>query len=482
LNAPRHLRRSPGYLLPSLLALTAIAGGAVALQIEHTRVPQTSDALVAPITPVLSARRVPDIVAAPVADRRLAARLTELLGQSPGATCLVVDADGHEVFAAQPTTPMTPASLLKLLTGATAIDKLGADTRLRTEVRANAPVAGGVVGGDLYLVGGGDPLLMTADYFAALKHPPAERSSLEALADSVVAAGVRSVNGNVIGDESRYDGVRYNPRWSAGIASEVSIGPMTALTVNGGLDEYPPSPDVHRPAPHPAPDPPAMAAERFAALLRERGVAIAGGPARATTPAGSVEIAHLDSSPVSALVQEMLRESDNTTAELLAKEMGVRSSASGTTDAGLAVVSQEIAALGLPTDGATMVDGSGLSTDNKVTCSAVQDLLDHTGPGGTLAAGLPVAAQTGTLEKRFTSQGVAGRLRAKTGTLNQVTALAGFLSTARGSGLTFTYILNLQRSRRITEDDIAMQDQLAAILDTYPEAPETAVLGPKPLP
>ena len=454
----------------------------MALQIEHTPMPSPSVTLVAPITPVLSVRRVPDIVAAPVADRRLAARLTEFLGQSPGATCLVVDADGHHVFAEQPTTPMTPASLLKLLTGAAAIDKLGADTRLRTQVRANAPVAGGAVGGDLYLVGGGDPLLMTADYFAALKHPPAERSSLEALADAVVAAGVRSVNGNVIGDESRYDGVRYNPRWTPAIASEVSIGPMTALTVNGGLDEYPPSPDVHRPAPHAAPDPAVMAADRFAALLRERGVAIGGGPARATTPSGSVEITHLDSSPVSALVQEMLRESDNTTAELLAKEMGVRSAASGTTDAGLAVVNQEVATRGLPTDGATVVDGSGLSTDNKVTCSVVQDLLDQSGPAGALAAGLPVAAQTGTLEKRFNSQAVAGRLRAKTGTLNQVTALAGFLSTAGESSVTFTYILNLQRPRRVTEDDIAMQDQLAAILDTYPEAPEIATLGPKPLP
>jgi D-alanyl-D-alanine carboxypeptidase/D-alanyl-D-alanine-endopeptidase (penicillin-binding protein 4) len=377
---------------------------------------------------------------------------------------------------------MTPASLLKLITGATAIDKLGADTRLRTEVRTLAPVAGGVVSGDLYLVGGGDPLLMTGDYFAALKHPPAERSSLEALADAFVAAGVRSVSGNVLGDESRYDGTRYNPRWAPGIASEVSIGPMTALTVNRGLDQFPPSPDLRRPVPHPASDPAAMAAARLETLLRERGVAIAGGAARAVTPAGSREVAHLDSAPVSALVHEMLRESDNTTAELLAKELGMRAAAAGTTDAGLAVVNQDIAARGLPTDGAAVVDGSGLSADNKVTCSAVQDLLDQDGPAGTLASGMPVAAQSGTLEKRFNGQPVAGRLRAKTGTLSQVTALAGFLATARGSTVTFTYMLNLDRSRRITNDDVALQDQLAAVLDTYPEVPDIVALGPKPLP
>lgn len=454
----------------------------MAMQVERTTQPSQPASQVASITPVLSARRVPDIVAAPVADRRLAARLTAFLGQAPGPTCLVVEADGHQVFAEQPTTPMTPASLLKLITGAAAIDKLGADTRLRTEARAGAPVAGGVVAGDLYLVGGGDPLLMTADYFAALKHPPPERSSLEALADAVVAAGVRSVNGNVVGDESRYDGVRYNPHWAPGIAAGVSIGPMTALTLNGGLDEYPPSPDLRRPAPHPADDPAAMAADRFATLLRERGVTIGGTAVRAVTPPGSVELAHLDSAPVSALVQEMLRESDNATAELLAKEMGVRAAASGTTDAGLAVLNQEIATRGLPADGATIVDGSGLSTDNKVTCAVVQDLLDQEGPTGALASGLPVAAQTGTLEKRFNSQPVAGRLRAKTGSLNQVTALAGFLATAGGSGVTFTYMLNLQRPQLITNDDIALQDQLAAILDTYPEAPEIAILGPKPLP
>jgi D-alanyl-D-alanine carboxypeptidase/D-alanyl-D-alanine-endopeptidase (penicillin-binding protein 4) len=451
------------------------------MQLEHAPKPPRAVAQLSPITPVLSARRVPDIVAAPVADRRLVARLTEFLGRSPGATCLVVGAGGHQVFAQQPTTPMTPASLLKLITGAAAIDRLGADTRLRTEVRSAAPVAGGVVSGDLYLVGGGDPLLMTGDYFAALKHPPAERSSLEALADAIVAAGVRSVTGRVVGDESRFDGVRYNPRWVPSIASEVSIGPMTALTVNGGLDEYPSSPDLRRPAPHPAPDPAAMASDRLAGLLRERGVVIAGAGSRGVTPSGSVEVAHLDSAPVGALVQEMLRESDNTTAELLAKEMGVRAAATGTTDAGLTVVNQEIATRGLPADGAAVVDGSGLSSDNKVTCSILQGLLNQEGSTGALAGGLAVAGRTGTLEKRFTGQAVAGRLRAKTGTLSQVTALAGFLATAHGTNVTFTYILNLDR-QRITNDDIALQDQLAAILDTYPEAPEVLSLGPKPLP
>ena len=474
-------RPAPAYFLPVVLALVVVGAAAFGAEVEQPPKARRAYAQRAPVTPVLSARRAPGLLAAPVANRRLTAKLTEFLGATPGPTCLTVAADGVGVFSSNPTAPVTPASLEKLLTATTALDKLGPDTKLVTTVRAATAPAGGVVGGDLYLVGGGDPLLMTADYVASQKYPIAEHSSLEQLADAVVAAGVKTVNGRVVGDETRYDTVRYNPRWSAVIANEVDIGPMSALTVNYGLDAYPPAPDLRSPAPHASPDPAATAADRLAGLLRERGVTIAGAAATGAAPAGAIEIAHLDSAPVSALVGEMLRESDNTTAELLTKELGARTTG-GTTDAGVAVINDEAVADHLAVDGTGRIDGSGLATDDKVTCAFVQQLLDGSGATGPLGAGLPIAGQSGTLRKRFLATPVIGRLHAKTGTLDRVTALAGFLPTARGANITFTYVLNLDAPQRVTNDDVALQDDLVTILDSYPDAPDQAALGPKPVP
>lgn len=482
---PERERATPPALhslrLPIAVAIVAITAAAMAVQSERIATAPKPLGQTSPVTPVLSPRRVPELLTVGIAQQRLAGRLNAIVAASPGTTCLSVVADGRALFGLNTTQPMIPASLEKLVTASAALRVLGAGTRLTTVVRAAHPPAGGVVDGDLYLVGGGDPALMTDDYFAALKRPPPERSSLEQLADRVVGAGVRSITGRVLGDESRYDTQRYNPRWIAGIASEVDIGPLTALTVNGGLDRYPPNPDVGRPPPHPSPDPARTAAERFTELLQARGVSVGATGERGVAPAGSVEIAKLDSATVAALIGYMLRESDNTTAELLTKEMGLHSNGRGSFDAGVAAINAETAALGIPDAGAGRVDGSGLSFDDRITCQMVQALLDRSSPDGVEMKGLAVAGSTGTLAERFLGP-LAGRLRAKTGTLNNVTALAGYLTTARGSKVSFAYILNLPRSQVLRPSTLALQDDLAAALDSYPDTPEARVLGPKPLP
>src|SRR5438128_881644 len=109
---------------------------AIVLQLERLPKARVRADLATPLTPVLSARRVPLVLAAPVADRRLSDRLNAFLSRSPGPVCLLVTADGRAVYADQPGAPMTPASLEKLLTGAAALDRLGSGTRLRTDIRA----------------------------------------------------------------------------------------------------------------------------------------------------------------------------------------------------------------------------------------------------------------------------------------------------------------------------------------------------------
>jgi D-alanyl-D-alanine carboxypeptidase/D-alanyl-D-alanine-endopeptidase (penicillin-binding protein 4) len=137
--------------------------------------------------------------------------------------------------------------------------------------------------------------------------------------------------------------------------------------------------------------------------------------------------------------------------------------------------------LGLPVDTSVVVDGSGLSLDNRQSCVVFQTILDAAGPSSAIADGLAVAGETGTLARRFLDSPVTGRLRAKTGTLNLVTALAGYLDTTPGAQLSFTFMVNLLEPDRVDLADLALQDDLVAALATYPEGPSLDELGPRPV-
>jgi D-alanyl-D-alanine carboxypeptidase/D-alanyl-D-alanine-endopeptidase (penicillin-binding protein 4) len=470
----------PRAVVPLALAIVAVTAGAIAIQDEKASPPPPAIGARSPTTPVLSARRIPDIIAAPVADRRLVVKLTDLASRTPGVSCLTVHSGGREVFASNPTTPLSPASVEKLLTADAALSILGPDTTLRTSVLINGDVDDGVVDGNLNVIGGGDPLLMTDAYASSLRHAPTERTSLESLADRIVAAGVREIRGSVVGDDSRYDSVRYLSVWPTRFIDEADIGPMTALLVDDGFEQFPPSPDLRQPKETAAADPPALAATRLTEALVARGVVVGGPASSGRTPEGAKEIASIDSAPIKAIVGEMLRESDNQAAELLTKEIGLQKSGAGTTEAGIAAIAEALRADGLPADGTMQVDGSGLATQDQVTCAVVQAILDKEPPTSPIASGLPVAGETGTLEMRFVGNPAEGRLRAKTGTLNQVTSLAGYIDTVPGATLSFTYLLNVTAPTKVTADDVALQEELGAILVTYPEGPNLEALGPVP--
>src|SRR5262249_33430071 len=162
--------------------------------------------------------------------------------------------------------------------------------------------------------------------------------------------------------------------------------------------------------------------------------------------------------PISQLVTSMLRESDNTVAELLAKEIGVRVSGQGSTAAGVAAIDAELRNEGLPTDGRNPLDASGLAGDDRETRTVLEAVLVKNGPDSVIGKALPVAAQTGTLTPRFVGTPMAGRLSAKTGTLDQVTALAGFLTTTKGAPVVFTEVLNTQAPVQIHNADVDTEE------------------------
>ena len=122
-------------------------------------------------------------------------------------------------------------------------------------------------------------------------------------------------------------------------------------------------------------------------------------------------------------------------------------------------------------------DGSGLDPDNRVTCSLLVDLLGDELYGGVLVDSLPVAGQQGTMKKRFVGTAGEGRVRAKTGTLREVSSLAGVVDTPAGRRLAFAVITNGELPFEIRE----LHEDLVLALLSYPEAPAAEVLQPRPV-
>jgi D-alanyl-D-alanine carboxypeptidase/D-alanyl-D-alanine-endopeptidase (penicillin-binding protein 4) len=351
---------------------------------------------------------------------------------------LVTDArTGALLYAHDGDVPLAPASTQKLLVAAAALSRLGPGYRFMTTVMApRAPVAGAV--DDLWIVGGGDPVLASPPYAAYLHTLPAtvnyQTTPISALVDGIVAAGVRRVSNGIHGDDSRYEARRTLPTWGPAInRGELDIGPLSALEVDQGLDRWRPASLTVDPAGH--------AAGVLAALLRARSVAAVQG-ADTNAPRGGVVLARVQSPPLSSLVASMLQASDNQIAELLVRELDRQAGGSGTTDGGVRVVMSEVAQLGVPTDGLHLVDGSGLSGGARVTCRTLLATLDLGDTPGlsTLSTGLPVAGVDGSLATMFRGTPLAGKLAAKGGYIGGVIALVGRLAVGRP--LRFAFVAN----------------------------------------
>ena len=419
-------------------------------------------------TPILSARRTPELLSRTVAQIRLTEELDAAM-TAPTA-CLTVEDGETAIYGRRPDLTLTPASTLKVLTGTAALRRLGADFRFVTEVKADRPVVDGILDGPLWFVGSGDPLLSTQLYADSFRNQPQVFTSLDTLADRIAAAGIREIRGGVIGDESRFDSVRYLPSWKPGYITDNEIGPMSALIVNDNFAQFRPKKTIA------TPDPSRHGAVVLTDLLRGRGLVVAdagAGPA----PENANAVASISSPPVPEIVGQLLRESDNMTAEALTKELGKRHGGGGSWSEGTKVIRETVAEAGLPADGYAAVDGSGLEVTNRLSCTLLMDALDLVGPTGPVAEGLAIAGQTGTLSARFKGNAAEGRLRAKTGSLNNVVGLVGFVRAADDRNLEFALLANDLPDR--LESGRRLQEAVGAILAQYPRAPAATELAPR---
>ncbi|TDD70532.1 D-alanyl-D-alanine carboxypeptidase/D-alanyl-D-alanine-endopeptidase [Jiangella aurantiaca] len=349
----------------------------------------------------------------------------EVLGPTLGAAGLggrvgvsVVNlATGASSYEVAGDDPHTPASTLKILTGAAALHALGPDHTFTTRV------VGGPDPSAITLVGGGDPTLTADADGSGTRVADLAAATAQALTD----AGITTVTLSY--DASLFSGPAVDPDWSPGYVPNV-VSPTSALAA-----------DIQdRPA-----DPALDAAAEFADLLSAQGIAVDGGPAEAAAPADGAELAAVASAPLATIVEDILTTSDNDGAEVLARHVAIASGAAGTSaDAGPAVV-QALTDVGLDASGATLLDGSGLARGSAVPATLITETLAlAAGPDHpelrAVVTGLPVASFTGTLADRFGDSSAAGLVRAKTGTLTGVSALAGVVVAADGVGYAFAVL------------------------------------------
>ena len=378
--------------------------------------------------------------------------------------------DGKTVFERNPLLPLAPASTMKVLTTGAILKRLGADFRYQTLFLTDGRIGGGALRGNLYVRGVGAPDLVMERWGE--------------IANDLAALGISEIDGDVVGDESYFDAERRAPGWPSPTNSNPYNAPISALSANFNTVQVSvlptkagqkpmvllePSSDLVR-AVNSArtasgtalrmrrsfdgqantvtvkgtigaragiriewlgvEDPPRVAASVLKAVIEQSGVKVQGKVALGLTPPDAELIYAYPSKPLAEIVADANKNSINFIAECLQRTLGAAAYGTpGSREKGARAVRQLVADSGGPIEGLELVDGSGLSTENRVTVKALVSVLagmlsdERAGPA--FLASLPIAGEDGTLRHRLLD--ARGRVRAKTGSINSARGLAGYV-------------------------------------------------------
>ncbi len=327
------------------------------------------------------------------------------------------------------------ASNTKLFTSATALHRLGAKGRLETVVRRRGKVRHGVLRGNLYLVGDGDPSFAGA--------------GIRELAREVAHSGIRRVKGDVIGDDSIFDRRRGVP--DSGYGPSPYVAPLSGLVYAGSTYSE---------------DPAKEAAQALAKKLQKRGVHVKGRARVAKTPkkvARRGPIAAYSSPRIAALIEDMNHYSINFYAEMLLKRLAATKGHRATTKRGVRAVENFVRHQG---SSIKAKDGSGLTANNLASPRDVTRLLVSMDRGPDAKPYLHSLAQPGgpgTLEHRMQGTSAAKRCRAKTGTITGVSTLSGYCNAGHhrvAFSLLMNGVSNLDAAHHI-------QDEMTVAISKY---------------
>ncbi len=400
----------------------------------------------------------------------LVARLdeaTRAFGEDAAVSLAVVDAEGRVVFSLGGDEPLLPASTAKLLPGAAALQLFGPEHRFETVVDAVGELTeDGVLHGRLELVGGGEPALDT-DVYRSYVYIGRPHARLEDLADLVVEAGIDTVTNGLVAGPDAFGDTPEAPGWKPGYLAVLDARRITALTVDAGL-----AVTLLAPAPDPqlellsSADPQARAVADLGRMLAERGVTV--WPVSRALPAARTRVATLAGPPLLEHLTFAFERSDNHTADMLLRSVGADAGATDWLASGR-VVADVLAELGVDTDGMVLADGSGLSRDDRVTALqlAHTDRVMRAGPhAAAWREALAVAGEEGTLRRRLRGTVAEGRFLGKTGTLDDVTAIAGTVEGPDGAAaFHMAGIVNLPRGAGSWLDRLVMDDVIALLAE-----------------
>jgi D-alanyl-D-alanine carboxypeptidase/D-alanyl-D-alanine-endopeptidase (penicillin-binding protein 4) len=437
---------------------------------------------------------------------------------------------GESLYTRDAERLLNPASNVKLVTSAAALARLGPEYRFRTDFACRPALGEGGLCETLHIVGRGDPSLTT------------ER--LWGIVGELAHAGVRKV-GDIAVDDSYFDEATEGPGWEQEKRDRPYMAPSGALSVNHNTvalyvsvagegrraktrielepmsDHFivenkvsaaprqarmrlSPSSSLagdrqrirvtgRMPAGKPVQvfyrkvDQPSLyAGETVKALLEARGVAVKGKVRRSKSPPDT-RLVHTSRSPALAeIVRELNKSSNNFDAEMLLRVLGAEASgAPGSWPAGVAAIESFLAEAGLPAGSYVLRNGSGLNDTNRFSAGQITRLLTYVARKTTFfpeyASSLGIAGRDGTLRLRMDGTAADGRLRGKTGTLSDTTALSGYVKLANDETWVYSIIVNdgAARRRRL----VASVDLLAAHIasgglspvETRPDAPRPEV-------
>lgn len=418
--------------LPTLPSDTTTPGG-----LASTTVPlQDSVPSTVPSTTLKPTKSVPTttIFRAATTAGELRAQVDAALAPIAGISALITVEGIGTVAEREADVGRIPASTQKIYAGAASLLQIGADATFLTEIRSSATPVNGLLLGDLVVRAGGDPSLSA--------------SGLTDLAKQVAKTGLNTVTGGLVVDETRYDSLRINPGWKTKFTPG-EVGVLSAFSVDGNRRG---SASL---------DPALANLVTFRAALKANGVIVVGGDRTGTLGSGGPVLASRTSAPLRDLVSFAMKKSDNTYAELLMKEIGARAG-NGSTAGGIGAVRSQFDRFGIASP--QMVDGSGLSSLNRSTARQQVQWLSKIRTsqiGPAFRATLPTGCVDGTMKSRFCGTTAANKVVAKTGTLDFITALAGYTTTANGRVVTFSMIGNSLKSTSAAR--LAMDKALVAV-------------------
>jgi D-alanyl-D-alanine carboxypeptidase/D-alanyl-D-alanine-endopeptidase (penicillin-binding protein 4) len=456
----------------------------------------------------------------------LGARLDELFTAPALAkakiSAIVIEADsGKTIYAHGEKTSLNAASNVKIVTSTAALSLLGPEYRWRTTLAVLGPPggpplpAGGEVNGDLYLRGSGDPSLSTED--------------LATMVGDLLALGLHKVRGSLVIDDSLFGGGTVPPAYDQKTESTASRAPSSAASLDGNVvavtiipgaaagaparvlldpsspyftiagrvvtaTSGPAAPDVEtkeegsrtrvsvsgrvrlgtdpRTVYRRVVQPSLFLGHTLRQLLERRGIAVGGGVRVAIAPTQGLRVlaAH-DSAPLAVVVQELNKRSNNFTAEQILRTLGSEIGGHpGTWDKGLAAVARYLAGLGIKPGTYQMMNGSGLYDSNRFSAEQIAAVLRGAAQDFRISAeflaSLAIAGTDGTIAHRMGGTLAERYVRAKTGTLANVSCLSGFVGSPGHLPLVFSIIVNDVPN---PNDARRAQDRAAELLVAYLE-------------